>query len=85
MSKLRHSTVQILSRAALSWLLPLSILVTGLAITYARADSWSSKIELRDDSSIFPNNKPAGGRRVAPIHATLSKDGKVAGYRLRPS
>lgn len=77
MSKLQHSTIQFLSRAALGWLLPLSILAAGLAITYARADSWTNNIELRDDSSMFPNNKPAGGWWVAPIHATLLTDGKV--------
>lgn len=62
---------------ASGWLLPVAALLSGLVAAPAMADSWTNNIELRDDSSLFPTNKPAGGWWVAPIHATLLTDGKV--------
>ncbi len=40
-------------------------------------NSWGEVVALRDDSSSYPNGKPAGGWWVAPIHATLLTSGKV--------
>lgn len=64
-------------KPAFGWLLPAAVLLAGLAVTYAHADSWTNNIDLRDDSATFPNGKPAGGWWVTPIHATLLTDGRV--------
>lgn len=59
----------------------LALLAAALSASFVAqpvlADSWTNNIELRDDSGLFPNGKPAGGWWVAPIHATLLTDGKV--------
>lgn len=52
-------------------------LAASLLSTSVQADSWTNIVELRDNSNLFPTNKPAGGWWVAPIHATLMADGKV--------
>jgi len=47
----------------------------GAGLSYA--DSWGPLVELRDNTSSFPDNKPSGGWVVTPIHATLLTDGNV--------
>src|SRR5690349_17444820 len=43
----------------------------------APGDTWGPLLELKDDSNIFPNEKPPGGWWVTPIHANLLASGKV--------
>jgi hypothetical protein len=43
----------------------------------ARLDVWGPLVSLRDDTQMFPGDKPAGGWWVTPIHTTLLADGKV--------
>ena len=58
--------------------------LAGVAMTM-HGPAWADKVgpwgpiaKLRDDTNRFPQEKPAGGWYVAPIHATLrASDGKV--------
>ena len=63
------------------------LLLVGLAgvVMTMHGPAWAHKVgpwgpiaKLRDDTNQFPQEKPAGGWYVAPIHATLrASDGKV--------
>jgi hypothetical protein len=43
----------------------------------AQVDAWGPLVSLRDDTAMFPSDKPVGGWWVTPIHATLLPSGKV--------